>query len=87
MTDEELLKRYRDTGLEPEEVTAIKHAIMGRETAKITEFDGIPVKRLRELAQAEKDGRLVVLDEPRKPLVWGGVIGMILSFAQTATMT
>lgn len=55
------LAAYEDTGLEPEEVTAIKHALMGRETAKIAEFDGIPVKRLQELAQAEKDGRLVVL--------------------------
>lgn len=24
-----------------------------------------------ELVQAEKDGRLAILDEPRKPLVWG----------------
>ncbi len=57
------LAAYEDTGLEPEEVTAIKHALMGRETAKITELDGIPVKRLRELAQVEKDGRLVVMQE------------------------
>lgn len=57
------LAAYEDTGLEPEEVTAIKHAFMGREIAKITEFDGIPIQRLQELAQAEKDGRLVVLRE------------------------
>lgn len=55
------LAAYEDIGLEPEEVTAIKHALMGRETAKITELDGIPVRRLRELARAEKDGRLVML--------------------------
>lgn len=56
------LAAYEDTGLEPEEVTAIKHAFMGREIAKITEFDGIPIQRLQELARAEKDGRPVVQD-------------------------
>lgn len=55
------LAAYEDTGLEPEEVTAIKNAVMGQEIAKITEFDGIPIQRLQELAQAEKDRRLVVL--------------------------
>ena len=55
------LAAYEDTGLEPEEITAIKIELMGRETAKITEFDGIPIQRLQELAQAEKDGRLVVM--------------------------
>lgn len=55
------LAAYEDTGLEPGEVTAIKHDLMGQGIAKITEFDGIPIKRMIELAQAEKDGRLVVL--------------------------
>lgn len=55
------LAAYEDAGLEPEEVTAIKNAVMGQGIAKITEFEGIPVRRLRELAKAEKDGRLVVL--------------------------
>lgn len=27
--------------------------------------------RLRELVQADREGRLVMLDEPRKPLIWG----------------
>lgn len=63
------LAAYEDTGLEPEEVTAIKHALMGREIAKITEFDGIPIQRLQELAQAENDGRLVVLPCDRNALL------------------
>lgn len=29
------------------------------------------LEHLRELSQAEKDGRLVVMNEPRIPLVWG----------------
>lgn len=59
------LAAYEDTGLGPEKVTAIKNVVMGQEIAKITEFEGIPIQRLRELAQAEKDGRLVVLPEWR----------------------
>ena len=31
----------------------------------------VPFDRLLELACADKDGRLVVLDEPTRPLVWG----------------
>lgn len=45
------LAAYEDTGLSPEEVTAIKHSFMGREIAKITEFDGVPIQRLKELSQ------------------------------------
>lgn len=55
------LAAYEDTGLQPEEIISVKNAIMGQEVAKITEFDGIPIQRLQDLAQAEKDGRLVVL--------------------------
>ncbi len=55
------LAAYEDTGLEPEEVTAVKHALMGKEIAKVTEFNGLPIDRLRELVQAERDGRLVAL--------------------------
>ena len=55
------LKAYEDTGLEPEEVTAAKVALMGKTLAEITEFEGVPLARLRELAEADKDGRCVVL--------------------------
>lgn len=55
------LAAYEDTGLEPEEVTAVKHSLMGKAIAEIEEFDSVPVSRLQELAQADKDGRLVVL--------------------------
>lgn len=33
--------------------------------------DEYDLERLRELAQADREGRCVVLDMPRKPLVWG----------------
>lgn len=32
---------------------------------------GVSAARLRELAQADREGRCVVLNMPRKPLVWG----------------
>lgn len=55
------LAAYEDTGLEPETVEHLKLASMGKAIAEITEFEGIPIDRLRELAQADRDGRCVVL--------------------------
>ena len=57
----ERLKAYEDTGLEPESVEALKLSMMGKAISEITEFDGLPIDRLRELAEADKDGRVVVL--------------------------
>ena len=56
-----LLRQYLDTRLTPENVEALKLSAMGKAIAEITEFDGLPIDRLRELAEADKDGRLVVL--------------------------
>lgn len=55
------LAAYEDTGLTPESVEALKLSMMGKAIAEIKEFNGLPVDRLRELAEADKDGRLVVL--------------------------
>lgn len=55
------LLAYVNTGLVPESVEALKLYIMGKAIAEIKEFNGLPVDRLRELAEADKDGRLVVL--------------------------
>jgi hypothetical protein len=55
------LAAYEDTGLEPESVEALKLSMMGKAISEITEFDGFPIDRLRELAKADKDGRVVVL--------------------------
>lgn len=57
----ERLAACEDTGLDPVEAAAIENALVGRMVAKLTEFCGVPVERLEELARAEKDGRLVVL--------------------------
>ncbi len=55
------LAAYENIGWEPEAVEAMKTAMMGKSIAEIKEFDGIPIGHLRDLVQAEKDGRLVVL--------------------------
>ncbi len=53
----EKLKAYEDTGLTPEEVNDVM------EKAKLASAFGVAAERLRELAEADKDGRLVVLPE------------------------
>lgn len=55
------LAAYEDTGMTPESVETLKLSMMGKAIAEIKEFNGLPVDRLRELAEADKDGRLVVL--------------------------
>lgn len=55
------LAAYEDTGMYPESVEALKLSMMGKAISEITEFEGLPIDRLRELAEADKDGRLVVL--------------------------
>lgn len=57
----ERLAAYEDTGLEPESVEALKLSIMGKAISEIKEFNGLPIARLRELADADKDGRVVAL--------------------------
>ena len=51
----ERLAQYEDSGLLPEEVERVKLALMGKGIYEIKEFDGLPIKRLRELAEADKD--------------------------------
>ncbi len=57
----EQLKRYEDTKRTPEQIEALEAAIMGKEVAQITEFEGLPIARLRELAVADQEGRVIVL--------------------------
>lgn len=55
------LAAYEDTGLTPESVEALKLSMMGKAISEIKEFNGLPIDRLRELAEADKEGRVVVL--------------------------
>ena len=54
------LAEYEDTGLEPEEIKAMIAASMRKAIAELKEFEGVPIDRLRELAEADKEGRCVV---------------------------
>ena len=64
------LAAYEDTGLYPESVEALKLSMMGKAISEITEFDGLPIDRLREFAEADKDGRCVVLPCKVGDTVW-----------------
>lgn len=55
---------YEDTGLTPKAAERLKLASMGKALAEIKEFEGVPINRLRELAEAVKDGRVIVTDAP-----------------------
>ena len=63
------LAAYEDTGLEPCDYSAIGHALEKADRAQsdLTEMirlvGGIGLDRLRELAQADREGRCVVLDD------------------------
>lgn len=64
------LKAYEDTGLYPESVEALKLSMMGKAISEITEFEGLPIDRLRELAEADKDGRALILPCKVGDTVW-----------------
>lgn len=66
----ERLKQYEDTKRTPEQIEALEAAIMGKAVAQITEFEGLPIARLRELAVADQEGRVVVLPCKRGDELW-----------------
>lgn len=55
------LAAYEDTGLEPEEIAKIREDVETGYLKSTARRYGIPVDRLRELAQADREGRVVVL--------------------------
>ena len=65
------LGAYEDSGLEPEEIEKNKQDVEAGYLKVTARRYGIDVSRLRELVEADREGRLVMLDEPRKPLIWG----------------
>lgn len=69
----ERLKQYEDTKRTPEQIEALEAAIMGKAVAQITEFEGLPIARLRELAVADQEGRVIVL-----PCKVGGTVYAIV---------
>lgn len=67
----DLLAAYEETGLEPEEIERIldsygRGMTLRTENAQRLEIiKEIPIDRLRELAQAEKEGRLRIVGVPK----------------------
>lgn len=57
----ERLAAYEDTGLEPEAVETVKLALAAKHMVDLETLNNTPISRLVELAEADKDGRLVVL--------------------------
>lgn len=57
----ERLAAYEDTGLEPEAVETVKLALTAKHMVDLETLNNTPISRLVELAEADKDGRVVVL--------------------------
>ena len=59
-----LIKRlaaYEDTGLEPEAVETVKLALAAKHLVDLETLNNAPISRLVELAEADKDGRVLIL--------------------------
>ena len=63
ITEERFLRlaAYEDTGLEPEAVETVKIALAAKHMVDLETLNNTPISRLVELAEADKDGRVVVL--------------------------
>ena len=55
------LVEYEDTGLEPEAVETVKLALAAKHMVDLEKLNNQPISRLVELAEADKEGRVVVL--------------------------
>ena len=64
------LKACEDTGLEPEAVETVKLALATKHMVDLETLNNTPISRLVELAEADKDGRLVVLPCKVGDTVW-----------------
>ena len=55
------LKAYEDTGLEPEAVETVKLALAAKHMVDLETLNNTPISRLATLAEADKDGRVIIL--------------------------
>ena len=55
-----MLREYLDTGLEPEAVETVKLALAAKHMVDLETLNNTPISRLVELAEADKDGRVIV---------------------------
>lgn len=71
----ERLAAYEDTGLEPEAVETVKLALAAKHMVDLETLNNTPISRLVELAEADKDGRVVVLPCKVGDTVW--IVGAV----------
>lgn len=57
----ERLKAYEDTGLEPEAIETVKLALAAKHMVDLETLNNTPISRLVELAEADKDGHVIIL--------------------------
>ena len=69
------LAAYEDTALYPARVEELTLSMVGKAISELTEFEGLPIDRIRELAEADKDGRVVVLPCKVGDTVW--IVGTV----------
>ena len=62
------LKAYEDTGIEPEAVETVKLALAAKHMVDLETLNNTPISRLVEIAEADKDGRVVVLPPEERTL-------------------
>ena len=65
------LASYEDTGVEPEAVETVKLALAAKHMVDLETLNNTPISRLVELAEADKDGRVVVLPCKVDDVVYG----------------
>ena len=74
----ERLAAYEDTGLEPEAVETVKLALAAKHMVDLETLNNTPISRLVELAEADKDGRCVVLPCKVGDTVYFALLGRII---------
>ena len=74
----ERLAAYEDTGLEPEAVETVKIALCAKHMVDLETLNNTPISRLVELAEADKDGRVVVLPCKVGDTVYFALLGRII---------
>lgn len=52
---------YEDTGLEPEAIETVKLALAAKHMVDLETLNNTPISRLVELAEADKDGHVIIL--------------------------
>lgn len=62
------LAACEDTGIEPEAVETVKLALAAKHLVDLETLNNTPISRLVELAEADKDGRVVVLAPEERTL-------------------